>query len=165
MRHIALLRGINVGGHNKLPMAELRALCEELGFRDVKTYIQSGNVAFDGEGDVASALRAGIAERFGLTVPVVVRTREQVVAARQANPFEVHDKLLHLAFLDRAVDGRGLDPDRSPGDVFAVSGDVIYVRYGTSSHKSKLTLKWFEKQLGCVGTGRNWRTVGKLLDL
>ncbi len=165
MRTIALLRGINVGGHNKLPMAELRALCAELGFGDAKTYIQSGNVAFDAEGEVAERLRAGIEARFGLRVPVVVRTREQVAAAMAANPLPVDDKMLHLIFLDRVVDGSALDPNRSPGDVFEVHGDVIYVRYGVASHMSKLTIGWFEKQLGCTATARNWRTVGKLLTL
>ena len=164
-RHVALLRGINVGGHRKVPMAELRALCAELGFRDVKTYIQSGNVAFEGEGDVAASLKAGIAERFGFDVPVVVRTREQVQAAIDGNPFEIDPKLLHVFFLDRAVDGAGLDPDHSPGDAFEVAGDVIYVRYGSSSHKSKLSVAFFERRLGCKATARNWRTVHKLLAL
>jgi uncharacterized protein (DUF1697 family) len=165
MRFVALLRGINVGGHNKLPMAELRALCADLGFTDIKTYIQSGNVAFEADADPADTLRAGIVERFGLTVPVVVRTREQLREAQANNPFDVDDKRLHLGFMDRVADGSQLDPNRSPGDVFQVIGDVIYVRYGGPSHKSKLTLKWFEKQLGCTATARNWRTVGRLLTL
>ncbi len=175
--HLALLRSINVGGHNKVPMAELRALCATLGWTDVKTYIASGNVAFtapDGatpEG-LAEQLAAAVREHFGHTgVPVVARTAVGLRRAVDEVPFsgaDLDDKWLHVVFLDKVPEPErvaALDPDRSPGDRFVVVGDRVYVHYGNGSARSKLTLKWLEKQLGVTGTGRNWRSVGKLVGL
>ena len=175
-RQVALLRSINVGGTKKVPMAELRALCEGLGWSEVKTYIASGNVLFTPPlGAEAPALAGDLAEavrgHFGFEVPVVVRSAAGLRAALEEVPFsgaDVDDKLLHVVFLDGVPAPErvaALDPDRSPGDRFAVVGDRLYVRYGTGAGSTKLTLGWFEKQLDVAGTARNWRTVGKLVEL
>ncbi|MCO4770813.1 MAG: DUF1697 domain-containing protein [Deltaproteobacteria bacterium] len=183
-RTIALLRGINVGGKNKLPMAELRAVCEELGFRDVKTYIASGNLFFTSDMSPAEdgiRLKTAIAERWGYDVPVVTRLREDVLAVRDGNPFGVpaEDRWLHVLFLNRdpqlgpqglmdpagVAAVRGLDPEREPGDRFAVVGRHIYALYANGSGRSRLTGSWLERQLKVTATARNWRTVQKLIAL
>ena len=166
MRTVALLRGINVGGHRKVPMAELRALCAELGFTAVKTYIQSGNVAFDHEHSApGEVLSRGIAERFGFEVPVMTRSREQLIEARDACPYEPDPRLLHVFFLSRSVEQHDLDPERSPGDVFTVDRDRLYALYAKGAGTSKLSLDWFERQLKCSATARTWRTLETLIDL
>lgn len=171
---VALLRGINVGGARKLPMADLRALCEGLGWREVRTFIQSGNVLFRAEGDdpaLAAALEGAIARRFGYPdVPVVLRDREGLAAALASVPFDraaTDPKLLHVVFLDREPDPAAvaaLDPDRSPGDAYVVFGRDVHVRYGAGAGRSKLTLDWLEARLGARGTARNLRTVEALRD-
>lgn len=123
--HAALLRGINVGGHAKIPMRELAELFGSLGHGEVATYIQSGNVVFRSVGGrpdvVARALEEAIARRFGQNVTVILRTPAELVSIAAANPFpEAEDEpsKLHVLFLDRLPAGTaiaGLDPDRSPG--------------------------------------------------
>jgi len=85
-RQIALLRGVNVGGKKKVAMAKLRALTEELGYRDVRTYVNSGNVVFSGRRRSAKHLESALAEAFGFDVPVVLRTRDELAAVLEANP-------------------------------------------------------------------------------
>jgi uncharacterized protein (DUF1697 family) len=171
--YAVVLRGVNVGGRNKLPMSGLRELLVSLGCEDVVTYIQSGNAVFGSAlapEKAADTIEAGIAERFGLTVRVLVRTPEQLAAIGEANPFLGRDDFsrLHVVFLDdvpapAAV--AALDPARSPGDEFAVSGSEIFVHYSNGSGRTKLTLDWFERSLGVAGTARNWNTLLKLQEL
>lgn len=185
MTTIALLRGINVAGARPLPMAELRALCtDELGLRDVRTYIASGNLFFTSDRDAAedaARLKTAIDARWGYDVPVVTRTLSELRAIRAANPFPEapDDKWLHVVFLDRdprtgrqresdadaAARVDGLDPDRAPGDRYAVVGREVYCWYANGSGRSKLTLDWMERQMKVTGTGRNWRTLNKLIDI
>jgi uncharacterized protein (DUF1697 family) len=170
----AFLRGVNVGGKNALPMAELKAVLESLGHEGVVTYLQSGNAVFDATGgadEVAGALEERIGERLGLAVRVLLRTPGELAAVAAANPFlgrePVHARL-HVVFLDRAPTpaevGR-VDPERSPGDAFSVAGREIYVHYPHGAGRTKLTLDYFERRLGVVGTARNWNTVLKLTAL
>lgn len=104
---VALLRGINLGNHNKIAMAELRQLAVELGLVDPETYLRSGNLVIDSdlsESALAQTLVDGIEERFGLQVPVICRSSEQVGQIASSHPFSslgLDDKLLHVAFLDR----------------------------------------------------------------
>ena len=172
MRVIALLRGVNVGGHNKVPMAELRALCQELGLSAVATYIASGNIAFDTDEDLdslGSKLTRSIAARFQIdAVAVVLRRQEELASVLQRMPFGREDpaemKRVYVLFLSRTPTGTA-DPDRSPDDVFVVDGREVFIRYGQGAGKTRLQLKWFERQLGCVATARNWRTTQRLLTL
>lgn len=169
-RHIVLLRGINVGGKHRMPMADLRALLTDAGCRDVKTYIQSGNVALTPPDlpDLQAHLAGLITDRFGFSVPVVVRTLSQLRAVIAGNPYDEDPKLTAVAFLADRPDPAAvasLDPKRSPGDRYTVVGDHIYLRFAKGVAGSKLTNAWFDRQLGTTSTARNWRTVGKLLEL
>jgi uncharacterized protein (DUF1697 family) len=167
------LRGVNVGGKNKLPMSGLRELLDALECDGVATYIQSGNAVFRstlGAKAAAEAIENGIEERFGLTVRVLLRTPGELAAIAASNPFLGRDDLakLHVVFLDAAPAAAAvaaLDPDRSPGDEYAVAGREIFVHYPNGSGRSKLTLDWFERQLGVAGTARNWNTLLKLQEL
>ena len=169
--YAALLRGINVGGNNKIGMAELKVVFAELGFSDVATYIQSGNVVFRGSRADAAAIELRIEEAFGLRVSVVLRTGAELAAVARGNPFlttESNPKLLHVVFLDgkpAAGAVKQIDPERSPGDRFSLKGRELYLDYPNGSGRTKLTLDYLERRLGVKGTARNWNTVLKLVEL
>jgi len=172
--YVALLRGINVGGHHQVPMAELRAACDAIGLRDVATYIQSGNVVFtspSSERELVSTLAAGLADRFGFTIPVIVRDAAALAAAAEAHPLsplDIEEKLLHVAFMAEAPDAEaisGFDLTRYAPDDVVVRGREAYIAYPNGSGRSKLTLDVIERALGTTGTARNWRTVQKLVAL
>lgn len=173
--HVALLRGINVGGKNKLPMKDLRMMFEEAGCRNVETYIQSGNVIFQVRPAIARRLPVLIAEavseRFGLRAPVVTRTADELGDIVRGNPFlpvGADPDTLHVVFLaDRPGATRvgSLDPNRSPPDEFAVHGREIYLQCPNGIGRTKLTNAYFDAKLGTTSTMRNWKTVRKLLEL
>jgi uncharacterized protein (DUF1697 family) len=162
---------VNVGTGRKVPMAELRGLLGELGHTDVATYVQSGNVVFTGGGTaaaVASALEAAIAERFGLDVRVLLRTRAQLAAVVKGNPFHDDPKTLHVMFLEatpRAAAVKAIDPEPFRPDEFAVKGREIYLHLPNGMGRTKINNAFFERKLALAGTGRNWRTVTTLLDM
>ena len=175
-----LLRGINVGGRNRLPMADLRSMLSARGYTEVATYIQSGNVvcrppASEGapttNADIAADVAEAIATDADLRVPVVVRTADELSAARGRCPFEpsrVDPKLLHAFFLASVPDaaaGDALDPARSPRDEFELVGAELWVYYRDGQAGTKLTIDYVERTLGVRATGRNWNTIVKLDDM
>lgn len=173
--HVALLRGINVGGNNLVPMKVLAEIFAGAGCKHVRTYIQSGNVIFEarsgGAAPIAKAVTAEIRNRFGIEVPVVVRTAEELRAAAAANPYPDAggpDDRLYVMFLADTPDAgavRALDPNRSMPDEFAVREREIYLRLPNGAARTKLTNAYFDSKLKTVSTMRNWRTVLKLLEL
>lgn len=172
---IALLRGLNVGGKNRLPMRALAATFEEAGCTRVRTYIQSGNVVFEAPAAVADGLatrvRVSIRERFAIDSPVILRSARELERIGQRHPFErpgTEEKALAVAFLDTRPSNRAvaaLEPDRSPGDSFAVRGSEIYLHLANGAARTRLTNAWFDARLGTVSTVRNWRTVRKLAEM
>lgn len=173
--YLALLRGINVGGNNKLPMNDLRDLFVGAGCRDVRTYIQSGNVIFVTDPHVIASLpgiiSTQIAERFGFRAPVVVRTAAQIDDVVRHNPFVAEGaaaETLHVLFLADPPHARrvaDLDPDRSPPDTFIVRGQEIYPRLPNGAARTRLSNAYFDTKLATTSTGRNWRTVTALRTL
>jgi uncharacterized protein (DUF1697 family) len=164
-----------------MPMADLRSMMHDLGFEDVRTYIQSGNVAF-GNGPVDSAdasmlIETGIEDAFGFRVPVVVRTHSALVQAlsNSVSHFPVseegqfpHEKNVHIVFLSEQPDGcaiNGLDAGRFPNEQFLLDGRELHVRYADGAGHAKLTLDLVEKALGVNATARNLATVEKLIEL
>ncbi|WP_412539965.1 DUF1697 domain-containing protein [Longispora sp. K20-0274] len=170
MRRILLLRAVNVGGANKLPMAWLKAALTELGCTEVTTLLQSGNAVVSG-GDVAGALEKHITTELGLTVRVLTRTRDELadVIARCPWPDRVADpKSVHVDFLSAAPTAAKvatLDPAPLAPDEFVVDGAEAFLWYANGSGRSKLTNDLLERRLGVTGTARNWNTVTKLLTL
>lgn len=173
--YVGLLRGINVGGKNKLPMKDLAAIFTDVGCEAVRTYIQSGNVLYQAEPSLALRLpelvAEAIAQRFELRVPLLTRTRDEIRDIVRRNPFPragADPATLHVVFLaEPPVAGRlqTLDPGRSPPDAFAVRGREIYLRLPNGAGRTRLTNDYFGSKLGTVSTLRNWRTVLKLLEL
>lgn len=173
-RYVALLRGINVGGKNKLPMAELRDVFAAAGCAAVKTYIQSGNVVFEAPQELAEQVPAIVTEairrRFGYETAVVVRSGEELRQVAASNPFDTSGdpRFLQVAFLEEAPGDEAvsrLDPQRSPPDAFEVRGRHVYLHYPNGVARSKLTNEYLSSRLQSASTMRNWRTVLTLLKM
>ena len=174
-RYVVLLRGVNVGGRGKLPMARLRELMEGLGYTDVATLLQSGNAVFTSKekspAKVVKQLEAAIAEEFGFEVSVVIRTRDELAAAIQANPLpgaeETPSQFL-VTFLSDVPEPKRLgeiNPAAYLPDEFRVVGREIYARFPNGIRDSKLATVLGGPRLGVTPTARNWNTVTKLLEL
>jgi uncharacterized protein (DUF1697 family) len=175
MRYVALLRGINVGGKNRLGMKDLAAMFAAAGCEGVSTFIQSGNVIFGGPAalppELPQRLSGAIEKQFGYRIPVVLRSREELETTVRENPFlrdGVDGSTLHVLFLREAPDPdriASLDPCGSPPDVFAVYGKDVYLHLPQGLAATRLTNYFFDSKLKTVSTGRNWRTVTRLLEL
>ncbi len=173
--YVALMRGINVGGKNKLAMKDLVAIFEDAGGRDVVTYIQSGNVVFRATDAQAARVPARVAKviasRFGYETPVVLRSASEVAAVAAKNPFlraGAPPEALHVMFLADAPPAAAvasLDPSRSPPDAFEVRGREIFLHCPNGVGRTKLTNAWFDAKLRTVSTARNWKTVLELVRL
>lgn len=173
---VALLRGVNVGGRNRLAMADLTAMFEAAGAVDVRTYIQSGNVVFRAAEAKLEAVRkrveAALEAKFGHPIPVILRAPHALDRACSDHPLRargVDEDLLYVGFLRDVPDARlaaALDPKRSPTDRFVVRGGEVFLCYaGGDVAKSKLTAAWFDQQLGTSITVRNLRTLSALVEL
>ena len=172
-RLIVLLRGINVSGHNKVPMADLRAVLQTNGFENVATYIQSGNIAIDTSQDahdVTSRIEELLVEHFDVDVPVVSIAQADVAGVLDAAPFDPDGNLAYqlIYFPAGPVDVEGvdsLDRTRYAGDIITPAKNAVYVGYDGGQSTSKLTLNALEKAAGTTLTGRNVRSVAKLITL
>jgi len=173
-RQIALLRGINLGSTRRVRMAELRALVEDLGYEDVRTLLQSGNVVFSSDDEpaaVAGMLEKEIAARLGVETDVMVRTRDELADVIERNPLAgVADnpKRYQVSFLSAQPDPertRALaEVDVAP-ERFVVSGREVYAWHPDGLQRSRLVRLLGDKDLGVTATARNWNTVTKLLEL
>ena len=176
MTHVALLRGINVGGKNKLPMPDLVEMFAAAGCRDAQAYIQSGNIMFCSSSAAVAArvpdlISAEIAKRFSYQISVQLRTVEQMGGVVRNNPFlragapesELH--VLFLADLPAPRRVKELDPARWLPDTFSVRGQEVYLRLPNGVGRTKLNNGYFDSKLETTSTGRNWRTVTKLFEL
>jgi uncharacterized protein (DUF1697 family) len=172
---IALLRGINVGGRSKVPMAELRDLCTALGWRDVRTYINSGNVVFEAlpKGPaLEAALEKALKEAFGFAPPVIVRTASQVKALAAANPFpeaseaEPNRVLVGVSKEKPKVGAaEAIQAKAAAGEKVAEAGGVLWFHYPQGVGTSKLTPALIDRAAGSPLTARNWRTMLKLREM
>ncbi len=171
---VALLRGVNVGGHAKLPMADLKRALEAAGCRGVVTYLQSGNAVFEHaafglDGPDAAALGRAIEEVTGMAVPVLIRSGAQLRAVIEGNPFDEPDPTkLHVGFLagppaPGAAAAFAAAPPPGSGEAFALEGDHLYLHLPDGAGRSRLL-----GRLGVWGTPvtvRNWRTLTRLAQL
>ncbi len=172
--YIALFRGLNMGGHNILPMKELVKLLAKLGFGDVRTYIQSGNAVFRSRGQHASRLSdkivAEIRNTHGFAPRVLLLEPEEMKKIITSNPFpeaESDPKSLHLLFLTSAPerpDLKALEKIRNQSERFRLKGNVFYLHAPQGVGRSKLAMN-AERLLGVPVTGRNWRTVTRIMEM
>lgn len=170
---VSLLRGINIG-KRRVNMPALREALTESGFRDVQTYVQSGNVVADSDHDdpdaVAADVRA-VVETMCPNVPVIVRSPDQLRAVLEWCPFrDAADRptLVHVVHLAGTPEADRvaalLERDWAPDEIVTRGEDVV-IRYAEAMHSSKLQYATVLKQLGVDGTARNWRTLQALVDL
>ena len=174
--YIGLLRGINVGGHKLVPMADLRDLLTKLRFTDPRSLLQSGNIVFKTEGktneQVEQLLEVQVAKRFGFSVDCFVRTAAELKTVIAQNPFTEEAKRdpshLLAMFLKTAPSSKDVDALRAAivgSEVLRAKGRTAYFVYPDGIGRSKLTPALIEKKLGTRGTARNWNTVLKLHTL
>lgn len=170
-QRVVFIRAVNVGGA-KLPMAELRELAEDLGATDVSTYIASGNLLCTPKGAAAKfdrALEKAIEGKYGYSREVISRTPTQLRAALDAHPFDVvEDRFSYVYFLTGKPTAKAVKAfeDTAFADAeVKVIGEDLHVRYRDGAGRSDLDAKAIAKALGVQGTGRNLKTVGKLIDL
>jgi uncharacterized protein (DUF1697 family) len=164
-KYIALLRAVNVGGTGKLPMADLKFICEDAGFDHVETYIASGNVVFESNvasSKVKSELEARLFEYAGKPIGVVVRTAAEMRAVLKANPFrEAEGKYTYAIFLDHRPPSDALDHvTGQSGEKLSLGDREIFVHYPSGMGRSKLKI-----QAAKTGTARNMNTVAKLAEM
>ncbi len=174
-RMLALLRGINVGGKNKLPMEGLRAAASKLGFSEVSTYIQSGNLLFESASEPAEcerALEAAIEKSFSLKIPVIVRTREQWATYAKGSAFEdaqrARPKILHIAVAKRPLAAGADEALRAyakAGERIEALPDALWIDFNEGVGRSKLTPAVLDRLAGSPVTARNWNTVQTLAEL
>ena len=173
--YISILRGINVSGQRKIKMADLAQLYRSLNCSEVITYIQSGNVIFKSDGNaeiLAAEIELAIFKEFGFEVPVQVFELIQFVKVYNSNPF-VNDRhediaVLHATFLSEKPDDKLLTEirtDPKSADEFIVAGQTIYLFCPNGYGRTKLTNTFFETKLKTRATTRNWKTIGKLIEL
>ena len=169
-RYVILLRGINVGGRNSLPMKELRDILESLGCESVKTYIQSGNVVLSAPVTPdATVITSAIDKKFGFAPRVLVIPGDRFESVSRANPYKdekVEGKHLHVSYLagPAAADVDGLESRKGPNEEFTLTADAFYLLAPDGIARSKLAND-AEKLLGVEATSRNWNTVQKLLEM
>ncbi len=173
---VILLRAVNVGGTGKLPMASFRKLLEDLGYRNVETYIQSGNAVVDATGSarsVSKAVTVALERRMKAEVSVMVRTHQELGRVIAANPFlteaAADGARVHVAFLAGPPGKQGRAaleqiiakyPERR--DRYHLAGDTLYLHLPDGAAETKFSGKTLDRAIGVAGTGRNWNTVLKL---
>ncbi|MDD3004125.1 DUF1697 domain-containing protein [Flavobacterium sp.] len=174
--HLALLRGINVSGHNMIKMEALKSTLEAIGFKNVVTYIQSGNVFVDTEEEnapkVGFLIKQEIFKVFGHEVPVVVVNKMDLENCFKNNPFlkdaDVDLKKLYVAFLSNTLKSESINDlkiSQFKPDEAAIDGNKIFIKYAVGAGKTRLDQKYIEKKLNLTATIRNWNTVTQLLNL
>jgi len=176
IKYISILRGINVSGKNIIKMDELRKLFELLGFTDIQTYIQSGNVLFNSRSSnktkMISQIKDSINKKSGYDVKVLIKTKDEIEKVINQNPFLKFDnvdiKKLYVTFLERIPEKEFIDsliPNKKTNDVYKIIGTEIYLYCPGGYGKTIFSNNYIEKKLRLKATTRNWKTVNKLLQL
>lgn len=169
--HVALLRAINLGPKNKLPMKDLAAFFTAAGAKDVRTFINSGNVLFTAPpamiAGIDKKVREAITKRFGFEAPIVFRTGAEMTKVARGNPF-TDDAFLHVTFFADAPKKKNLallEPKQHPSEEIVLRGRELYLQLPNGVGQTKLIASFVDKTLETFGTTRNFRTVTKLAEL
>ncbi len=174
--HLALLRGINVSGHNMIKMEALKSALENIGFQNVQTYIQSGNVFVDSEEEngpsVGFTIKQEIFKVFGHDVPTIVIGKEDLEVCFKNNLYlkekEIDTKKLYVAFISKELNASALNElkiSQFKPDEASIDSSRIYIKYDVGAGKTRLDQKYIEKKLNVTATIRNWNTVTNLLKI
>jgi uncharacterized protein (DUF1697 family) len=174
--HLALLRGINVSGHHIIKMDALQKMLENMGFTNVRTYIQTGNVLVDTTEENAASvgfkIKQEIAKVFGYDVPVIIIDKKDLESCLQDNPFlkekNCDTKKVYVAFISRELLPTAINElkiSQFKPDEAIIHQNKIFIKYAVGAGKTKLDQKYIEKKLNVVATIRNYNTINKLLEL
>ena len=168
---VSLLRAVNVAGQNMVKMSELAELYESLGFKDVRTYLQSGNVVFshnsEDPAEAATKIEQALERRLGLDVTVCLRTSEEMGGVVAKNPFQ-HQKMIYITFLKAKPENVPMDKlnaVRGPGEEFKVVDREVFLYLPNGSGRTKLSNSYLERMLRLPATTRNWNTVTALAEM
>ncbi|MDO7170854.1 DUF1697 domain-containing protein [Mariniflexile sp. AS56] len=172
LTYIALLRGINVGGHKKVPMAALRTLLSNSGFQNVQTYIQSGNVVFQSTEKInllENKIQELIRNHFGFEVPVIVKTDSQLQGIIDACPFSIEKKeasyFILLSTIPNSLLVKEIAEIAIENEEVIIKKDCLYFYSATGYGRTKFNMTTYERKLKVVGTSRNYKTMTKLVSL
>jgi uncharacterized protein (DUF1697 family) len=172
--YIVLLRGINVGGHNRLPMADLRLLLNNNGYTNICTYIQSGNILLSSDKkheDISENIEDVIKTKFNYNIPVITISATELQTCFEGNPYtesEENIKFLHVTFLNDSQKSdaiNNLNISIYNNDEFKIINKFVYLHTPDGFAKTKFSNTQFEKQLNTKATTRNWKTITKLMEL
>ena len=174
--YISILRGINVSGQKQIKMDALRKSFESLGFSNVETYIQSGNVIFSSKNakteELSRIISQKVEEDFGFKVPVIVITSDKLKKIIDTNPFLGNEdkghSFLHVTFLSSKpgnYDSKTIEDKKQAGEKIVYTDNAIYLYCPNGYGKTKLTNNYLEKTLKVTATTRNWKTVNELLKI
>lgn len=175
--YISILRGINVSGQRKIVMTDLKALYESFQFKDVTTYIQSGNVIFktrddNSNNELAEKIERAIYEKYNFSVPVIIRSAEEMKHIISVNPFlqnkNINTEKLHVTFLEKNPEEKNLESIKTfdfPPDQFIIIDKEVFLHCPENYGETKLSNKFFESKLKVSATTRNWKTVNKLYEI
>jgi uncharacterized protein (DUF1697 family) len=174
MKYVAFLRGINVGGKNKIKMETLREVCSALGFENVKTYINSGNIIFEtaktADKTLAAKIESTIEKEFGLNIKTIVRSIDEIKDLVESNPFAgefENDKDVHVFFLDEEMPAEKSElllSNNSENERYFVRNREIFCHLRVGVLDSLMGRDYIAKKLKILSTARNWRTVNKILE-
>ncbi len=176
MTHLALLRGINVSGHRMIKMEALKTVLENIGFKNVRTYIQSGNVFIDSDEENAAKvgfiIKQEIQKSFGHDVPVIIISKTDLEKCFTNSPFlkenDADTKKLYVAFTSKVLNQTAINDLKISNfkpDEASIDNNLIFLKYETGAGNTKLTQTYIEKKLSVVATIRNWNTINKLLKM
>jgi uncharacterized protein (DUF1697 family) len=169
---IALIRGINVGGHKKVKMADLKIACESMGLRNVRTHLQSGNVVFQTTKTDRARLAKELESNLRVETKIILRTEDELRKAVAANPMLEAAQRAPSAFIvvflsekPSAAAMQALRDAHTGPETMQLHGAELYIEYGAGMGTSKLNNALIERKLGVSGTARNWNTVTRLVDM
>ncbi len=174
---ISILRGINVSGQKKILMQDLKSVYEDLQFKDVRTYIQSGNVIFKSDGKLsdtalAKKIEQAILKRYDFNVPVIIRSVEELKKVISTNPFLKENNIdierLYVTFLSEIPIKTNMEGIKVPGvssDRFVINNKEVFLYCPGGYGETKLSNNFFENKLKVAATTRNWKTVNKLFEM
>ncbi|WKL49013.1 DUF1697 domain-containing protein [Flavobacterium pectinovorum] len=173
--HLVLLRGINVSGHNMMKMEALKTMLENIGFQNVRTYLQSGNVFVESEEEASKVgfmIKQEIFKIFGHEVPTIVITKKDLELCFANNPFfkekDIDTKKLYVAFVSTVLKKENINDlkiSQFKPDEASIDGNRIFIKYEIGAGKTRLEGKYIEKKLNVIVTMRNWNTVTNLLAM